>query len=121
LYGDQVWKYDDVGPIKLLESVDIGYQTVSKDELNRVTWFWKRRPRVASVVAWIFWLITAIGVPFWVMRPCLGAPVLIAGIAVVSWTIVRSVRWRRDYELSVDRLTRTSGNGSAAYDCNVVP
>ena len=120
LYDDQAWKYDELGPVELLEKVEIKSQTIPDHELERANWFWRRRPRVLSVVACVSWLAAAIGAPFCIIRPFIGCPLLIASILLVFVTIVRFVRWRRDYELSVDRIIRTSGNGSTAFDCNVV-
>jgi hypothetical protein len=45
------------------------------------------------------------------MVPSIGVPVLIIAAVIVNAEIVRSVRWRRQYELSIDRLIRTSTNG----------
>jgi hypothetical protein len=120
LYDDQLWRYDELRPVELLEQAEIQSQTVPEYELARANWFWRRRPRVLSVVACVCWFMAAIGAPFCVMRPLIGCPVLIASIALVLITIVRFVRWRREYESSVDRIVRTSGNGSAAVDSNVV-
>jgi hypothetical protein len=118
LYDDQVWRYDELRPVELLERAEIQSQTVPDDELERANWFWRRRPRVLSAVACVCWIMAALAAPFCVMRPFIGSPLLITSIALVLVTIVRFVRWRREYELSVDRIMRTSGNGSAAFDCN---
>jgi hypothetical protein len=107
LHDDQDWKYDELGPIELLEKANILCQTIPEEELDRVNWFWRRRPHILSLVAGIFWLIAAMGASFWVMIPCLGVPTVITSIALVLLAIVRSVRWRREYEFSVDRLIRT--------------
>jgi hypothetical protein len=115
LHDDQLWKYDELAPVELLEKREVHGKTVSEDELARANWFWTRRPRVFSVVAWISWLIAVMGAWFWVTFPLVGVPILIALIALVLRTIVRSVRWRREYELSIDRLIRASGHGKAAF------
>jgi hypothetical protein len=107
LHDDHVWKYEELCPIELLEKVEVDYQIVAKDELDRVAWFWKRRPRALTAVGLILWLIAAIAAPFCVIVPCLAIPTLIACMALLLWTIVVSVRWRRDYELSFSRLLRT--------------
>lgn len=120
LYDDQVWKYDELPPVELLEKAEIQFQTVPGAELDRANWFWRRRPGVLSAVASVSWFLMAIGAPFCVMRPLIGSPLLVGSIVLVLVTIVRLVRWRREYELSVDRIMRTSGNGSAAVDFNAV-
>ncbi len=120
LHDDQRWKYDELAPVELLQKAEFHCQTLLEDELARVNWFWRRRPNVCSIVAWISWLIAVMGAWFWVTFPLVGVPILIASIALVLLTIVRSVRWRREYELSIDRLIRTSHHGRAAFDCDVV-
>jgi hypothetical protein len=61
----------------------------------------------------VVWLTVALGLPFWLfIVPPIGVPLLIIIATVISSTdIVRSVRWRRQYELSIDRLIRISTNG----------
>ena len=50
--------------------------------------------------------------PFWLfIIPAIGIPLLIISAVAVETEIVQSVRWRRQYELSIDRLVRTSVNG----------
>ena len=107
LHDDQAWKYEELCPIELLQKVEIDHQALPKDELDRVAWFWRRRPRGLTAVGLILWLIAAVAAPFCVIVPCLAVPVLITCMALLLLTIVRSVRWRRDYELSVSRLLHT--------------
>ena len=50
--------------------------------------------------------------PFWLfVIPAIGIPLLIIWAVAVDTEIVQSVRWRRQYELGIDRLVRTSING----------
>jgi hypothetical protein len=107
LHDDQTWKYEELCPIELLEKVEIDYRTVPKHELDRTAWFWRRRPRALTAVGLMLWLIAAAAAPFCVIVPCLAIPILITCIPLLLWTIVRSARWRREYELSVSRLLHT--------------
>ena len=107
LHDDQTWKYEELSPIELLEKVEINHRTVPKDELDRIAWFWRRRPRALTAVGLLLWLIAAVAAPFCVIVPSLALPILIACMVLLLWTIVCSVRWRREYELSVDRIIRT--------------
>ena len=107
LHDDQTWKYEELCPIELLEKVEIDHRTVPKDELDRIAWFWRRRPRALTAVGLILWLIAAVAAPFCVVVPRLALPILITCMALLLLTIVRSVRWRREYELSVSRLLHT--------------
>jgi hypothetical protein len=106
LHDDQTWRYEELCPVELLQKVAFDYQTVPKEELDRVAWFWKRRPRALTAVGLTLWLTAAVAAPFCVIIPCLAVPVLTVCMTLLLLTIVRSIRWRRDYELSISRLLR---------------
>src|ERR1700751_3930302 len=107
LHDDQIWKYEELCPIELLEEAEGDHRTLPKDELDRIDWFWRRRPRVLTAVGLILWLIAAGAAPFCVIVPCLALPILITCMVLLLLTIVRSIRCRREYELSVSRLLHT--------------
>jgi hypothetical protein len=104
LHDDHPWKYEELCPIDLLQKLEIDYLTLPKDELERMAWFWRRRPRALTVVGFVLWLVAAVAATFCVIAPYLAVPILIVCLVLLLWTIVRSIRWRRDYELSVTRL-----------------
>jgi hypothetical protein len=57
------------------------------------------------------WLLVALGLPFWlIVVPAIGLPLLLISAVVANTDIARSVRWRRQYELSIDRLVRTTSH-----------
>ena len=104
------WKYDELSPVHLLEKLKLDECPTDKDELARAEFFWSRRPRLLPVTGYIVWLIVALGLPFWLfIVPAIGVPLLMISAVVVDTGIVRSVRWRRHYELSIDRLIRHFG------------
>jgi hypothetical protein len=107
LYDEHVWKYEELCPVELLQKAAIEYQTVPKDEFDRIVWFWNRRPRALTAVGLLLWLTAAVAAPFCVIIPYLAVPILITCMALLLMTIVRSVRWRREYESSVSRLLRS--------------
>jgi len=103
------WKYERLSPVQLLEKSKLHRNSTDIDELIRADWFWSRRPRVLATASCIVWLFVILGSPFWLFCvPTIGAPLLIIAVVIVGTEIVRSVRWRRQYELSIDRLIRTS-------------
>ena len=104
------WKYDALSPVQLLEKLKFDECPADRDELARAEFFWSRRPRLIVAAGYIFWLIVALGLPFWLfIFPAIGVPLLIISAVVVNTGIVRSVRWRRQYEQSIDRLIRHFG------------
>jgi hypothetical protein len=113
LEDNQRWKYDELSPVQLLEKLKLDECPADKDELARAEFFWSRWPRLLPATGYIVWLIVALGLPFWLfIAPAIGVPLLMISAVVVDTGIVRSVRWRRQYELSIDRLRRHFGRGA---------
>ena len=113
LEDNQCWKYNELSPVQLLEKLKLAERLADKDELARAEFFWRRRPRLLSATGYMFWIIVALGLPAWLfVFPAIGAPLLIVSAVVVNAGIVRSVRWRRQYELSIDRLIRHFGRSA---------
>jgi len=109
LEDNQCWKYAKSSPLQLLEDLKFDLCRADKNELARAEYFWNRRPRLLPVVSYIVWLIAALGLPFWLfVVPAIGYPLLIVFAMIANTEIVRSVRWRRQYELGIDRLIHTS-------------
>ena len=112
LQDEQHWKYGSSSPVQILERLNLDTWQQNNDELVRTEWFWNRRPRLLRATSYVVWLSAALGLPFWLfIIPAIGIPLLIISAVVVEAEIVQSVRWRRQYELSIDRLVRTSLNG----------
>jgi hypothetical protein len=108
LEDNQRWKYEELSPVQLLEKWQLDSDLVDNDELERVEYFWNRRPRFLRPISYAAWLIVALGVPFWLfVIPAIGMPLLIVSAVLVNTDIVQSVRWRRQYELTIARLIRT--------------
>jgi len=111
LQEHSAWKYEDLPPSELLEKSELHWYPTHEDELARADWFWSRRPRRLSAVCWVVWFIVALGLPLWLfVVPWIGVPLLTIAVVIASAETVRSVRWRRQYELSIDRLIRISAS-----------
>ena len=103
-------KYDELSPGQLLKQLKFDHCLANKDELERAEFFWSLQPRLLPIASSILWIIVALGLPLWLfIIPAIGMPLLIIWAVVVGTGIVRTVRWRRQYELSIDRLIRHSG------------
>jgi hypothetical protein len=113
LEDKQDWKYDELPPIKLLEKFKLDECSTDKDELARAEFFWRRRPRLLTATGYIVWIIAALGLPVWLfVLPAIGLPLLTISAVVVDAGIVQSVRWRRQYEISIGRLIRHYGRSA---------
>jgi hypothetical protein len=108
LHDDPHWKYERLSPVRALEKSELRRYLMDNDELACANWFWRRRPPLLPVVSSIVWLIVALGLPLIV--PVIGVLLLIVAPVIVNTDIVQSARWRRQYELSIDRLIRTSAS-----------
>jgi|GEM_PF-820995 len=107
LRADPKWKYEQLTPIQLLEKSELRIHLPDSGELVRATWFWSRRPRLLSVASSILWITVTLGLPFWLRIPSIGVPLTILAAVVINTDVVRSLRWRHQYESSIDRLIRT--------------
>ena len=109
LEDNQCWKYAQSSPLQLLKDLKFDLCRADKNELARAEYFWNRRPRLLPVVSYIVWLLAGLGLSFWLfVVPAIGYPLLIVFAVIANTEIVRSVRWRRQYELGIDRLVHTS-------------
>ena len=112
LQNEQKWKYEESSPARLLERLNLLAYSRENDELTRANWFWTRRPRVLTMASCLVWLIVIVGLPCWLfILPVIGLPLIVISLMMVNIDIVQSLRWRRQYELSIDRLIGASTNG----------
>jgi hypothetical protein len=121
LTAEPVWKYQELPPFLLPELIKLDLVEASDSELSRVMWFWLRRPRltlhestaliVLALCALLFLSIAFVDWPLTsMMKRDAELMILLVGVAVQICAVVhrfRFLRWRREYELSVDRLIRT--------------
>ncbi len=121
LQDDPHWKYEQLSPVQLLAKAELHRYPTHNDELARANWFWSRRPRLLPAAGYTVWLVVVLGLPFWLfIVPLIGVPLLISAAMIVSTEIVRSMRWRRQYELSIDRLIRASTTDKDTFGMDVV-
>lgn len=109
LQEHSAWKYEEFPPPQLLEKSELHGYPAHQDELARADWFWSRRPHRLSAVSWILWFVVALGLPLWLfVFPWIGVPLIVTAVVIATVETVQSARWRRQYELSIDRLIRIS-------------
>lgn len=115
------WKYDELPPFLLSQLTESDLFEASDSELARVIWFWCRRPKLmfpdnaAQVIVASGVLISlSIALVSW---PGTSPPKLIDEVIIVLLELaaaiyvighrLRFLRWRREYERSIDRLIRS--------------
>ena len=102
------WRFPDVAPSRLQEL--LGCPVLDRAEQNRAEWMWRRRPRLVLGEGILgYCLVLGIGVGL-LLVPGIGILLDLAWLVINSLVVasdtVRSNRWRRDYEASLERLTR---------------
>ena len=111
LKEEQPWKYRELPPAILFEALKLNLLYADKSEFARAEWFWLRRPKGLLTESWLRSLICVSLGPFLFFVPKVGLPLFFAwclGIRVlVLADQLRLMRWRREYERSIDRLIRT--------------
>jgi hypothetical protein len=116
LHDEQKWKYEELSPARLLERLNLLEYSRENDEFARANWFWTRRPHLLTMATYLVWLIVISGLPFWLfILPVIGPPLIVIWLIMVNIDIVQSLRWRRQYELSMDRLIGASKNGRDTF------
>ncbi|HEX3446453.1 MAG TPA: hypothetical protein VHS80_17185 [Chthoniobacterales bacterium] len=93
----------------------------SDSELSRAMWFWLRRPKLmfhdcAALMKVALCILTSLSIALvnWhltsVLQRAAEVIIILFEVAVEIYAIVhrlRFLRWRREYERSIDRLVRT--------------
>jgi membrane protein YdbS with pleckstrin-like domain len=121
LTTDPAWKYKELPPLLLAEVTKLDLFEIGDTELARAHWFWSRRPKlslhdstallvmglcaiVSLAIAFVAWPGTSI------TKRNDEMVILLFEVIVEIYLIVQRLkflRWRADYELSIDRLIRT--------------
>jgi hypothetical protein len=101
---DPIWKYEELPPGALIESLHLEPGTVNPDEFSRAEWFWSRRPKVLSEsVSFFFFYLTVAVCLFYMVPDTLVFLLLwiVAGVSCASIDHIRLNRWRSEYESSI--------------------
>jgi hypothetical protein len=121
LTTEPVWKYEELPPFRLSQLTKLDLLEASDSELARAIWFWCRRPKLifhdiaAPIVVALCVLVSLfIALVNW---PGTSMPKRVAEMVILLLELVveiylvvqrlKFLRWRREYERSIDRLIRT--------------
>ena len=115
------WKYDELPPFLLSQLAESDLFEASDSELARVIWFWCRRPKLmfrdsAALAIVGLCVLTSLSIAL-VSWPGTSPSrrideviiVLLELAAAIYVTLhrLRFLRWRREYERSIDRLIQS--------------
>jgi hypothetical protein len=121
LITEPVWKYEELPPLLLSQVAKLDLLKASDSELSRVMWFWLRRPKLMfhdsaalMTVALCIPISLSIALVNWpgtsMAKRVAELIILLFEVAVEMYLIghrLKFLRWRREYERSIDRLIRT--------------
>lgn len=121
LTTEPVWKYEESPPFLLSQLTELDLFEASDSELGRAIWFWCRRPKLnfhdsaaLAIVALCILICLSIALVNW---PGTSMPERVAEVIILLFEVaveiylivqrIRFLRWRREYERSIDRVIRT--------------
>ena len=125
LTTEPVWKYDELPPFRLSQLAKLDLFEANVEELARAIWFWCRRPKLtfhdsaAPIVVALCLLVSL----FIMLVNWPGTPkpervaemvILFLELGVEIYLVVQRfnfLRWRREYERSIDRVIRSIHRG----------
>jgi nitrate reductase gamma subunit len=103
------WRFPELPPSDLLNSLNLNLSGINQAEFFRTQWMWDRKPKsllgdgLSAYLLLFFIGLLLLLVPFVgiILSPIWSLAMLLMAVK----DSVRLVRWRRDYESSVIRLT----------------
>jgi hypothetical protein len=104
------WRYPDLTPAAVLAFRQAKLGLAAESELKRAAWLWSRRPRLILGSGALSYVIMVACTTIALLIPVFGF--FLAGVWLGVWVLaiaadtIRYVRWRRDYEMALDRLLR---------------
>jgi hypothetical protein len=121
LTTEPMWKYEESPPFMLSQLTEVDLFQASDSELARAIWFWCRRPKLnfhegAALVIVALCILISLFIAL-VNWPGTSMPKRIAELIILLFEVsveiylviqrLRCLRWRREYERSIDRVIRT--------------
>ena len=104
------WKFPELPPVQLQQSLDVAWSIVNRGEYIRAEWMWSRKPKLILGEGGLGYAILVFVALLLLLIPHVGVLLTIAWcftmLGAIARDIVHSIRWRRDYEVSITRIMR---------------
>jgi hypothetical protein len=121
LTTEPAWKYEELPPFRLSQLAKLDLLEANDSELARAIWFWCRRPKlifhdsaapiIVALCILVSLFIVLVNWPGTSMPKRVDEMVilLLEPVALIYLLVERFkfLRWRREYERSINRLIRT--------------
>jgi hypothetical protein len=104
------WKFPELSPVELQQSLDVPWSNMDRGEYVRAEWMWSRKPKLTLGEGSLGYAIMVFAALLLLLIPEIGiflsATWCFTMLGVIARDVVRSIRWRRDYEASITRIVR---------------
>ena len=105
------WRFPESPPVELQKSLDVPWSFVDRGEYVRAEWMWSRKPKLILGESGLGYAILILAALLLLLIPHVGVLLAIAwcftALSAIARDIVCSIRWRREYEVSINRIMRS--------------
>ena len=105
------WKFPELPPVQLQNSFGVPWSLIDRSEYVRAEWMWTRKPKLILGEGGLGYALLIFVALLLLLIPHVGVVLTIAWcitmLSAISRDVVRSIRWRRDYEVSIARTMRS--------------
>jgi hypothetical protein len=105
------WRFPELPPLKLQKTFDVPWVFVDRGEYARAEWMWARKPKLVLGEGVFGYALIVLVALLLLLVPHIGVILTIvwcsAMVGVIARDVVRSIRWRREYEVSITRIMRS--------------
>jgi hypothetical protein len=108
--SNENWKFQEIPPVQLQQSLDVPWSHVDRGEYVRAEWMWSRKPHLILGEGGLWYALLVFVALLLLLVPHIGVLLTIAWCftmaGAIARDVVRSIRWRREYEVSITRIMR---------------
>ena len=108
------WKFPELPPVQLQNSFRASWSFVDRGEYIRAEWMWSRKPKLILGEGGLGYALLIFVALLLILIPHFGILLTIGWcstmLGAIARDIVRSIRWRREYEVSITRIMRSHRN-----------
>jgi hypothetical protein len=105
------WRFPELPPVQLQQSLEVPWSIVDRGEYVRAEWMWSRKPKLVLGEGVLGYTILVFVALLLMLVPHFGVLLTVAWcftmLSAIARDIVRSIRWRREYEVSITRVMRS--------------
>ena len=109
--SNENWRFPELSPVQLQKSLDVAWSFIDRGEYVRANWMWSRKPKLILGEGGLGYAILIFVALLLLLIPQVGVLLTTAWcftmLGAIARDVVRSIRWRRDYEVSITRIMRS--------------